>query len=207
MRGWAGWIPRCVHTSDTWLCDRSGEMLCGKHTHCQFIHIHIKNIPARCRPRCKVCILAARNFMTASIIEMAVCFIKKSHMALPDVIEQPAKELWLLFSPSSSTCTIRTLVWLNTCWWDCLHSSQLSRKKVHTGPLIVGDPMKLTHNLWTPWVPAIIQWEGYVTPLMWKWKISYIPHHVEIDLSDLWSHHWYYTVGRKIRTNHWPNDY
>lgn len=33
------------------------------------------------------------------------------------------------FSPSTSACVIRTFVWLNTCWWDYLHSSQLSRKR------------------------------------------------------------------------------
>lgn len=126
-----GWTNSsvCAHQWHSALWAFRRNVMWQTHTHCQFIHIHSKNIPARCGARCKVCILAPCNSMTASIIEMAVCFIKKSQMALPDAIEQPAKELWLPFSPSSSTCTIRTLVWLNTCWWDCLHSSQSSRKK------------------------------------------------------------------------------
>lgn len=103
--------------------------------------------------------------MTASIIAMAVCLVKKSQIASLHAIEQPAKELWL--SPSTSTCAIRTFVLLNTCWWDCL-----SKKKEYTQTLSLQG----------------VECRG---SLHWyEWKISYITHqlNVEIDRSDLWSH-------------------
>lgn len=188
--------------------EHSAKLFCGLHilwhtqAHFHFTHIHSENIQARCRARCKVCILAIHNVMTESIIEMAVCFFEKSQMALPHAIKQPAKELWLPFSPSTSACTIRTFVWLNTCWRDYLHSSQLSRKRVLTDPVIAGDPVWLAHNLWASWVPELIQWEGYVTPMMKK-KLFDISHHVEMDLSDLWSHCSGYSQKNQAESTGW----
>lgn len=128
-----------VHISDTWLCDmgdRRWTFSLNVGRKCTFCGIDIHIISSDTytvrtfQPDVKFVywpLMSFHDCIHNCSGTDSLCLVKNSQIALLHAIEQPAKELWL--SPRTSTCAIRTFVWLNTCWWDCLHNSQLSKKK------------------------------------------------------------------------------